>query len=106
MDFINLLDTEEYRQYQLLQNIYLGDSVTVIAKRLGISVRMRMTQYTYDCLTGKYTSMVLGSAEEALSGNMITGRQLPSGVITASKLSGNSVGSRHLQAESVRADHK
>ena len=95
----------EILQYRLLQNIYLGDSVTVIVKRLGIAVKMRMTQYSYDCLTGRYSNMVLGSAEEALSGNVISGRQLPNGVITASKLAGNSVGSRQLRAEAVHADH-
>ena len=105
VDFIHLKDTEEYRQYRALENIYLGDSVTVIVKRLGIAVKMRMTQYSYDCLTGRYSSMVLGSAEEALSGNVVSGRQLPSGVITASKLAGNSVGSRQLRAEAVHADH-
>ncbi len=105
VDFINLKDTAEYGQYRLLQNIYLGDSVTVIVKRLGIAVKMRMTQYSYDCLTGRYSNMVLGSAEEALSGNVISGRQLPNGVITASKLAGNSVGSRQLRAEAVHADH-
>ena len=105
VDFINLKDTAEYGQYRLLQNIYLGDSVTVIVKRLGIAVKMRMTQYSYDCLTGRYSNMVLGSAEEALAGNVISGRQLPNGVITASKLAGNSVGSRQLRAEAVHADH-
>ena len=105
VDFINLKDTAEYGQYRLLQNIYLGDSVTVIVKRLGIAVKMRMTQYSYDCLTGRYSNMVLGSAEEALAGNVISGKQLPNGVITASKLAGNSVGSRQLRAEAVHADH-
>ena len=105
VDFINLKDTAEYGQYRLLQNIYLGDSVTVIVKRLGIAVKMRMTQYSYDCLTRRYSNMVLGSAEEALSGNVISGRQLPNGVITATKLAGNSVGSRQLRAEAVHADH-
>ena len=47
VDFVNCADTEEYRQYGFLQNIFLGDSVRVIAPRVGVSVAMRMTQYTY-----------------------------------------------------------
>lgn len=48
VDFINCAETEEYREYTFLQNIYLGDSVRVIAPRIGVWVSMRMTQYTYD----------------------------------------------------------
>ena len=29
----------------------LGDSVRVVARRIGVEVSLRMTQYTYDCLT-------------------------------------------------------
>ena len=50
---LNCADTEEYRQYGFLQNIFLGDSVRVIARRIGVDVSLRMTQYTY-CLL--YTS--------------------------------------------------
>ena len=31
VDFVNCADTEEYRQYGFLQNIFLGDSVRVVA---------------------------------------------------------------------------
>ena len=51
VDFVNCADTEEYRQYAFLLNIFLGDSVRVVARRIGVEVSMRMTQYTYDCLT-------------------------------------------------------
>ena len=60
VDFVNCADTEEYRQYGFLQNIFLGDSVRVVAPRVGVEVSMRMTQYTYDCLTKKYTALTLG----------------------------------------------
>ena len=53
VDFINCVDTVEYAQYGFLQNIFLGDAVRVIARRVGVEVSMRMTQYTYDCLTEK-----------------------------------------------------
>ena len=57
VDFVNCSDAEEYRQYAALTDIFLGDSVRVIARRIGVEVSMRMTQYTYDCLTKKYTSV-------------------------------------------------
>ena len=101
VDFINCADTEEYREYGFLQNIYLGDAVRVIAPRIGVWVSMRMTQYTYDCLTKKYTSVTLGTAADTLEGSMISSRQLPSGVISGSKLAINSVGTGQLQSGSV-----
>ena len=103
VDFINCADTEEYRQYGFLQNIFLGDAVRVLVKKLGISVSMRMTQYAYDCLTRRYTSVTLGTVADTLEGNTISSRQLPAGVITGSKLAINSVGAGQLQSGSVGA---
>ena len=101
VDFVNCSDAEEYRQYAALSDIFLGDSVRVIARRIGVEVSMRMTQYTYDCLTKKYTSVTLGTAADTLEGSMISSRQLPSGVISGSKLAINSVGAGQLQSGSV-----
>ncbi len=103
VDFINCADTEEYRQYGFLQNIFLGDAVRVLVKKLGISVSMRMTQYAYDCLTRRYTSVTLGTVADTPEGNTISSRQLPAGVITGSKLAINSVGAGQLQSGSVGA---
>ena len=103
VSFINCAETEEYKEYGFLQNIFLGDTVRVIAPRVGVWVSMRMTQYTYDCLTKKYTSMTLGTVADTVEGNVISARQLPSGIITGSKLAINSVGSGALQSGSVGA---
>ena len=101
VDFVNCSDAEEYKQYVALTDIFLGDSVRVVARRIGVEVSMRMTQYTYDCLTRKYTSVTLGTAADTLEGSMISSRQLPSGVISGSKLAINSVGAGQLQSGSV-----
>ena len=101
VDFVNCSDAEEYKQYAALTDIFLGDSVRVVARRIGVEVSMRMTQYTYDCLTKKYTSVTLGTAADTLEGSMISSRQLPSGVISGSKLAINSVGAGQLQSGSV-----
>ena len=103
VDFVNCAETVEYSQYKALQNIFLGDSVRVIARRIGVEVSMRMTQYTYDCLTRKYTAVTLGTVADTIEGNMISTRQLASGLIAGSKLAINSVGSGQLQSGSVGA---
>lgn len=101
VNFVNCADTEEYKQYASLSNIYLGDSVQVVARRIGVAVTMRMTQYTYNCLTKKYTSVTLGTAANSIESSMISARQLASGSITGTKLAMNSVGAGQLQSLSV-----
>ena len=101
VDFVNCSDAEEFTQYAALTDIFLGDSVRVIARRIGVEVSMRMTQYTYDCLTRKYTSVTLGTAADTLEGSMISSHQIPSGMISGSKLALNSVGAGQLQSGSV-----
>lgn len=103
VDFVNCAEVEEYAQYRALQNIYLGDAVRVIAKRIGVEVSMRMTQYTYDCLARKYTDMTLGTIADTIEGNSITSRQIPSNSISGSKLVNGSVGSQKLAVDSVQA---
>ena len=101
VNFINCAETEEYAEFAPLQNIYLGDAVRVIAPRIGVSVSMRMTQYTYDCLTRKYTAMTLGTVADTMEGNTISRSQLPSGIINGAKLAINSVGSGQLMNGAV-----
>ena len=93
VDFVNAADTEEFAQYRALQNIFLGDTVQVRAKRIGLSIGMRMTQYTFNCLTRKYDAIVLGVATEALEGSTIFGQAAPNGEIRGGKLAPGSVGS-------------
>ena len=101
VDFISCENTVEYAQYAHLQSIYLGDSVRVVAPRIGVEVSMRMTQYTYDCLLKRYTAVTLGTVADTLEGSTISGRQLASGSITGSKIAMNAIGARQLQSGSV-----
>ena len=101
VEFIDVTQTEEYRQYSFLQSIFLGDAVRVIAKRVGVEVSMRMTAYTYNCLTRQYEKMTLGSVADTVGASLISARQLPSGVISGSKLALGSVGIGQLQEGSV-----
>lgn len=105
VDLVNCADTEEYKQYAALSNIFIGDSVRVMAPRIGVEVSMRMTQYTYDCLTRKYTAVTLGTVAEALEGNTITSRQIPTGSITGAKLVNGAVGSSKLAVNSIQTRH-
>ena len=96
VDFINLDDTEEYAQYGALHSIFLGDSVHVIVQKLGISVALRMTQYTYDCLLNRYTKVTLGTVAATIEGSTISSAQIPTGSISGMKITMNAIGTGHI----------
>ena len=101
VDFLSVDDTEEYRDFGILHSIYLGDAVRVVVPKLGLTVALRMTQYTYDCLLRKYTACTLGTALDGVEGSMISASQLASGSIGGIKLAMGSIGTGHLQDGSV-----
>ena len=101
VDFLSVDDTEEYRDFGILHSIFLGDAVRVVVPRLGLTVALRMTQYTYDCLLRKYTACTLGTALDGVEGSMISASQLAAGSIGGIKLAMGSIGTGHLQDGSV-----
>lgn len=101
VDFVNTANTEEYKQYGLIQEMYLGDTATVIAKSIGVGLKLRMLQYTYDCLMKRYTNVSLGNAEEDISSSMISASQIPSGVITGSKIAYRGITSSQISNGAV-----
>lgn len=103
VNFIDCAETEEYRQYRNLQGIHMGDTVRVIAKRVGVEVAMRMTQYSYDCLTKKYTKMTLGTIDATIEGNMINPRSIGSGTIRGSMIKLNSIGTGQIMDGAVNS---
>lgn len=104
VDFVNCADTEEYKQYRFLQNIYIGDSVRVVNSRIGVDTRIRMTDYTFNCLTLQYDSMTLGTLASTLDNSLITGKQLGNGIVTGNKIAISSVSAGKLVNGAVVAD--
>lgn len=104
VDFVNCADTEEYKQYRFLQNIYIGDSVRVINSRIGVDTRIRMTDYTFNCLTLQYDAMTLGTLASTPDNSLITGKQLGNGIVTGNKIALSSVSAGKLVNGSVVAE--
>lgn len=61
VDYIDMTGIDEYKSIGLKDNIFLGDLVHVKARRLNKDFVKRMTQYTFDCLTERYTKITLGT---------------------------------------------
>lgn len=104
VDFIQLGDTEEYKQYHDLQQVFLYDTITVNHSPTGFSARAQVKAYEWDAILKKYTKVTLGDVFEA-AGSTIAGYQLPTGGISGTKLVPGGVGSDQLRSLSVLSAH-
>lgn len=73
VSFIDLSQTEEYKQYKQLETIYIGDIVTVIHEPLGVELKKQMTSYQYDPILDSYIFMTLGDEKDFISGSVNSG---------------------------------
>ena len=67
VEFEELGKTEEYKQFKALENINIGDTVTVRHGELGLDLNGRVITYDYDCLLNKYIKIELGMAKKDLT---------------------------------------
>ena len=62
VSFVNLADTEEYKDIQMIEQVRLCDEVTVVFENLGVNAKAKVIKTVYDVLAEKYTSIELGNA--------------------------------------------
>lgn len=67
VDFILLSKTLEYADYKVLEDVQLGDIVTVRHDSYGINMKAKCISYIYNCLTYKLDSIELGDFRGDLS---------------------------------------
>lgn len=60
VNFQLLSRTEEYKNYRMLEEVYLGDIVTVENTKLNFRKKSTVISYVYDCLLEKYREIELG----------------------------------------------
>ena len=60
VDFTDLSQTEEYKQYSRLEKVFLGDTVTVFNQKMGFSKKAKVISYKFDPLLKRYKGMELG----------------------------------------------
>lgn len=68
LSFINLADTEEYKDVAALQSVKLCDNIGVYFEKLDISTTAEIVKYQYDVLREKYDSIEIGSLRNNLAG--------------------------------------
>lgn len=66
VNFVNLSETEEYKNLLALQTVNLGDLVTVDFPDLEVNVKQKVSKTEYDVLTERYTSVTIGNLEKKI----------------------------------------
>lgn len=67
LSFINLADTEEYKDIAPLQNVNLCDVINVQFEKYGITTTAKIVKTVYDVLGEKYESLEVGSLRSSLA---------------------------------------
>lgn len=69
VNFIELSKTEEYKNYRILNQIYLADTVTVKHLKLSVDMKAKMISYKYDSIAQRYIEIELGNFKENIGSN-------------------------------------
>lgn len=104
VDFINIGDTEEYRQFKNLERLFLWDYVLVRHKLHDIDVTARVVYIKWDCLLQRMESMEIGSVGKTLANTGINTWQIPTG-FSGSKIASGTLGNAALQSDIISARH-
>ena len=71
MKFINLADTEEYKDIARLEEVHLCDTVQIDFPKLNISASAKVNKTVFNVLTEKYESIELGDAKSTLARSIL-----------------------------------
>ncbi|HHP5740903.1 TPA: phage tail spike protein [Bacillus paranthracis] len=92
VEFQELSQTEEYKDYAVLQQVYLGDTVTVKHKEDNLDIQAKAISYKYDPIKKEYIEITLGNFKESFTN--VVGKldqiqneilEMPSSILEAAK---------------------
>lgn len=93
-DMVLLADTEQYKEFAVLETVSLGDTIHCYHRRLGITTDVRVIELEYDSVRKKVSSVVLGDFaynyfnDVSSSINRIDSVIRPDGTVMADKIKG------------------
>lgn len=67
IDLISLRKTEEYKNYNIVEKVYLGDTVTVNHKLLNVNLEGKVNKTIYNVLLDKYSNVEIGFAKQDIT---------------------------------------
>ncbi|MCQ6527528.1 phage tail spike protein [Bacillus mycoides] len=65
--FQELSQTEEYKEYKILQRVWMGDTVTVKHEEDGIDIQAKVIAYKYDPIKKEYINVTIGNFKESFT---------------------------------------
>ena len=84
VDFQLLSKTAEYKNYAVLEDVQLGDVVTVINSKMGFHKKAKVISYRWDALQDKYERVELGDFVETLATSVTSGEKSLNTAVAAS----------------------
>lgn len=67
VSFVQLEQSDEYANISVLEQVYLGDTVTVEFEQLGVSAKARVVKTVYNCLLDRYEKIEIGNAKSSIA---------------------------------------
>ena len=61
VEFVPLQDTEEYKDFSVLEKVYIGDTVQIFHEDLKIELSTKVISYEFDALSKRYKKVILGN---------------------------------------------
>lgn len=84
VDFQILSKTVEYKNYAVLEDVQLGDIVTVINNKMEFHKKAKVISYKWDALLNKYENVELGDFVDTLAVSITSGEKSLSTAVSAS----------------------
>lgn len=104
VEFVNLGDTEEYKDFKDLENCFLADYIIVQHPDLNIDVTARIVEIEWDCILDRMNAVTIGQVGATLANTGITSWQIPSG-ISGSKIASGTIGGSALKTDIISTIH-
>ncbi|PEP75352.1 hypothetical protein CN573_10660 [Bacillus wiedmannii] len=67
VEFQELSKTEEYKDFSILQSVYMGDTISVIHGEDNFYVQAKVISYKYDPLKNEYTNLTIGNFKDSFT---------------------------------------
>lgn len=83
--FVNLADTEEYKDIAMLERVGLCDVVDIKFSKLNVSAKAKVVRTNYNVLKEKFNFIELGNARTTLSSSIVESKQETEAMIEGTK---------------------
>ena len=81
ISFVKLTESEEYKDYAILETVFLGDTINVYFPKMDVNATARCVRTIYDAITDKYNKIELGHAFNKLASSISSQNQLIKNVV-------------------------